>query len=648
MDLAEKEPTKGVKAGEFWTQKLDDAIKWRGKHWNGDKEWHRYKRLYAGLHWKARSADTLSPDSDNVRKNVTVNRTGSIILSMLPFLVRRNPNFILHARHAEKLQSAKLKEGLLNYLWREHKMQRQLKKATLDATVIGHGIVKTGHVLEIMEDKLSGVKSDETIQYRDYIKSNHPFIQRISPFRFFFDPDAIDGDLDSARWCAEIIFKPVRDVLENERYDKKARALIRRTLENKSAGIKQMHRDGSVPSVSTVKSFLRQDDNEDKWMRDDTEDGDSDRIVLFELWDKRTYKYYVFAHGIHTPLVEEESWPYEYLEGFPYKMLPFIPVVDEPFPIGIPRWIEDQQLELNRTRSFEFEHRRRFVRKYAANKNQIEEGEFQKFKSGADGEVVLVDGDPNDIIVPIQDAPLPADQYRIEDLINQDFRELTGADELLQGGALPSRTTATEIGARQQIIGLKVEARVNDIDEFTEDVGRQVLQHVEANYVTDTVVRILGPQGFHWVSLSKEDIQAEVDFELESTSSPRTDPELERQQRVQIFQLIMQSLPIIAQLAPVMPNLGIGMTQFLQWTLEGFDRSKQIAAWFEPMMEILAPPQESGGGVATPGGGIAPPPGLPGGTPQPEVAGAQAGQGGQRSAGLGAAFGGGGGGLGNL
>jgi hypothetical protein len=469
VDLAEKEPTSGVKAGEFWKTRIDETLQWRNKHWNGEKEWHRYKKLYAGLHWKSRSTDTLNPDSDNVRKNVTVNRTGSIILSMLPFLVRRNPEFILHARKADDLQSVKLKEGLINYLWREHKMQRQLKKATLDATVIGHGIIKTGYELEIMSDKLSEVDSNETIQFRDYIKKNAPYIQRVSPFRFLFDPDAIDGDLDSARWCAEIIFKPVRDVLENERYDKKARSLIRRVLENKSMGRKNsIQKDGSVPSVSTVKSFLRQLDGENKFLRED-EDPTDDRIVLFELWDKRTFKYFVFAHGIHTPLVEEETWPYEYLEGFPYKMLPFIPVVDEPFPIGIPRWIEDQQLELNRTRSFEFEHRRRFVRKYAVDKNQIEEGELQKFKTGGDGTVILVDGPPNDIIIPIQDAPLPADQYRIEDLINQDFRELTGADELLQGGALPSRTTATEIGARQQIIGLKVEARVNDIDEFTED-----------------------------------------------------------------------------------------------------------------------------------------------------------------------------------
>jgi hypothetical protein len=156
----------------------------------------------------------------------------------------------------------------------------------------------------------------------------------------------------------------------------------------------------------------------------------------------------------------------------------------------------------------------------------------------------------------------------------------------------------------------------------------------------------MGPEGFHWETVSADDIKAEVDFELESTSASRTDPELERQQRVQVFQLLVTALPQLAAVAPFMPNLGMGLTQFLQWTLEGFDRSKEIGTWFAPMMEILAPPQESGEGATTPGGGIAPPPGLPTGTPQPEAAGEAAGAGGARSEGIGAAFGPGAGGLG--
>lgn len=651
-----KEPDKGQEAGALWTRRIDETLDWRqNKYWNGDKAWRRHISQYKGVQWKADGADTMAdPSSDEPRRKITVNRTGSIILSVLPFIVRRNPEFLLRARRAEDVQRIKLKETLLNYLWKEMGMQRQLKRVALDSAVIGHGILKTGYTLELVENKLKDAPANRTVEYREYVKKDEPWIRRISPFRFLFDPDAPDSDLESARWCAEIIFKPVRDVLDNERYDEAARKEVRRALDlsgtqlaKRTKGRRGARKDKNLGSVTTVSAFIYAhtggDEDFKRKMRN-TEKED-ERIVLLEIWDKRTGKYYVIAHGLDKPLIEEESWPYDYLEGFPYKMLPFIPVVDEPYPIGIPKWIEDQQYELNRTRTFEFEHRRRFNRKYGADKNHIEPSEVAKFTSGKDGEVVLTDGPPDQVIKPIQDAPLPADQYRIEDLINQDLRELTGADELLQGGALPSRTTATEIGARQQIIGLKVEARVGDFDDFTEAVGRQVLQHVEKNYFAEKVVRIVGPEGASWEPLTVQDIKAEADFELESTSAPRANPDVERQQRVEVFTLLLQSLPILAQLAPFLPNLGIGLTQMLKWVLVPFDRSKEMAQWAAFMLQDAQPlpPQGVLGGASAGLGGnnlFAPPQGSPDGAsvPGPNQTGQAAGEGGAVSGALGAAF----------
>lgn len=567
-----REPKTGEDTYDLWQTRINAALSWRQNHWNGDKAWKRSYRMFRGDHWRVMLSDQDDPSSDAVRDRITVNLTGSTVLSFLPFLVRKNPEFLVTARRPKFLVAAAIQRAILNYEWQARKMQRQIKRAVADMAICGHGIIKTGFILDINEDAATNPNLDGKIAYESYVTKEAPYIKRVSPFMFLFDPEAPEHDLESARWCGEIFFKPLQDIIANKQYDSKV--------------VRQI-KDG-IETPKTVQSYLAetQSGSTPLFAKEELPKSDLERCVMAEIWDKKHMKYYVFAIGIPEPLIER-PWPYPYLNGFPYHKVDFITLPDEHYPVGIPRWIEDQQFELNRIRTSMFEHRRRFNRKYVVVEGQVDPEEMNKLEAGPDGTVVLA----KDInaIKALEDARLASDQIQTEAVIKQDVREITGADELLRGGGLPSRTTATEVSARANLVTLKLDDRIEAIDDFVKDICNQLIQHVKANYVTDKLMKVAGPQGIYWVNFTQEDIQGDFDIEIETTSAEKVDPSTNRAQALQILQIITQNLQVLVQ-----SGLKINVTELFRYVFEQFN-VKDIARIFPQFAVPAEPIQEPDG-----------------------------------------------------
>lgn len=563
--FAYKEPTTGDDCYELWLKRVNNAVVWRQNHWNGDKAWKKYRKLYMGNHWGSSTSPSDDVSSRQVRDEITVNLTGSTIRDTIGFLVKQHPKFNARPTRPEFVVSARIQGELLNLNWRLRKMQPQLKRAVLDGLINGHGIIKIGYEFEV-DDTAQSQRKDGLIEYRDYVTKENPFIRRISPLQFVWDPDAPENDLASARWCAEIIFKPVSDVFANNQYDKKALDSIRSGAY--SPIMVSTYRKEKMPTYSL--SF-----------NDEMEESDITRMVLYEIWDKKYDKYYVFAAGVPIPLREEESWPYDYLTRFPYEVFKYIDLPDEPFGFGIPALMEDQQHELNRSRTAMHEHRRRFNRKYLAVAGALTPEEMIKLETGGDG--TIIEADQINAVVPIMDASLPQDAYNIDNVIKNDIRELTGSDELLRGGRLPGRTSATEIGARTSLMGNKIDDQVNGVDDFSLRIGDQLLSHLKANITQKDVIKLVGPSGEYWQVFDKQAISGEYDLELESTSKEPSDPNVEKQQAMQLFQMVFNSLPMLLKF-----QVQINPGELLKWIFSKFDEP-EVSRFF-PAMGILSGP----------------------------------------------------------
>lgn len=545
---------------EDWHKKIEDALEFRNQHWNGDKAWRRFIALFRGDQWRTSKYNQsyLEPDSESPRDRITVNVTGSTVLLAKSFLVsKKNPKFIIKPRRileAFEVQqlavNSLLQQETLNYEWHERNMDFQTKESVLDAVIIGHGITKTGFTRK--KSTARSIKADGSIEYRDYISDEAPYLERVNPFRFLFDTEHENyRQLDSGSWCAEIIFRTRQDVLADDRFNQKIIKGIKSGIE--------------TPETVSLKpadiNNYRGGNAADFYNRD----------ILYEVWDKKFQMFYIFMKGIEKPLYEE-PWPYEYLDGFPYNKLDFIPVPNEHYGIGIPYFIEDQQLELNRVRTTMFDHRRRFNRKYLAIQGAIEPSELQKIITGETGAFAWVN--QQNAVTPMMEGTIPKDSFNVEGVIKADINELSGVDKLARGGDLPSRTSAAEIQARQQYTNLKLDDRSLDVDNFYINNGRKVLQHIKANYSQDKVIQINGIKGQQWVKFTPEDIKGEFDIEMESVSAPPVDEIADRQQRIQIFQLLMQNMQIMSQ-----AQIPINWTELFKWLLESFGE-KDISKFF--------------------------------------------------------------------
>lgn len=591
------------KDGKIWLTRVAKTRMWRQERRNGERDWRRYYKWFEGLQWEDRGQLTGTLSSENARDTATVNLTGSISLNMIPYIINGDIKFRLKARRREDVESSKLQQSILNYSWKEGGMTRQVKRCAYDTVIIGHGVGKTGYTLEV--DK-SRAKSDGEISYDDFIRKDEPFFRRLDPLYFYFDPSARDCDLHTARWTAEVWFAPLADVLANDKYSKKAIAAIR---SGEWSPVPRANFDG----VGTEWP---------KWARGFQAQLPEDSLIaLVEIWDKKFKQRILYADGVPVPLLAE-PWPYDYLDNFPYVMFHWIQIPNEPYPIGLARWCEDQQIQLNRSRTNQINHIRAHQRKFGALSGAITKTEVDKFTDGGDGTVVF--WDRPEALQPIPDAPISVDHDKLEGRIVNDIVQMTGADALQLGQPLQDRTTAGEVGTRAGIFKFKLADRVDAFAESVLEVATQVLHHLKANKSVSDVVRIEGQEGDEWKDYTPEEIRADVDVTVESFSAPSEDANVERQQWLQILQIVTQALPVLQQ-------MGLNIIDFpklLMIVLEKFGQ-KEVSEFILPP----APPQipgapPEGGGVAVPpavAGASAPSqipqaPGAGGGQIPPEVA----------------------------
>lgn len=560
--------------GEIWLSRIAMTRRARVERRNGEKDWRRYYKWYEGQQWNDRGDQGGQVNSDNARDTATVNKTGSIVNSIVPFLINDEIKFLLDPERPTEDNGVgvKIQQSLLNYEWRRRGMTRPVKGCARDLVIIGHCVAKVGYTVEV--DEARRPKEDETINYADYIKQDAPFVERVNPLNFLFDLSARDHTLHTARWCAEVFFVPYVDVLSNKSYDRETLA--------------QMRGGDSTPTTMAAWQMLGVDPRSMKAIQTVTLPEDN-LVALIEVWDKKYRKRFILADGCARPLLVEE-WPYDYLENeFPYVMATYIDVPNQPYGLGLPAWIEDQQIQLNRMATLEQDVARKSRPRLTADPDMNPE-EIEKFKLGDDIVVAR-----RDQIGPVQLPQLNQDFQIIQANIQRAIEEMTGADALLQGSRLPSRTTAGEIGTRARLTGLKLDQHVEDFEEFVEEIATQVLKHLKKFRTTADVIEIVGEEGAQWVEYTNEQIQDDVEVDVEYFAAPKTDPALEKQQALEIFQLAIQAMPVLAERADQifdLPNL-------LGWVLDKFGE-RDTARFFRPLMRAEGGPTGAGQGTGLP------------------------------------------------
>jgi len=518
-------------------QLMRDEVR-RSKRWRSQEEyeadWKRYIDLYKGRQY----------DQNVAGDKLIVNLVFSTINTMAPAVSVNNPKFVVNARKPDTAPQAIITEEVLNYVWQTYKYQDEFRLSVNDWLIVGHGWVKVGYkFVKPPEEKRTesgegadpdtgadyGIDDREPIEgnveSEMYVYEDRPFIERISPFDMFVDPDARNPK--EMCWVAQRTWRPIQDVQVDERYSSTARRKV------------------------TAKSWSRWSNSEgDSDAREDKPDkGARSYCEIIEFYDIKRRIVATFCLDSETTGDESgfliKPRPMPYAMGQPFVMLRNYEVADHFYPIGDVAQIESLQLELNQTRSQMMNHRKRFQRKWLYERDAFDRDGVQALESDIDNTMIPVmsDGRLDNVIIPMPAVITPSEFYDQSGMIINDIDRVSGVSDYQRGAAQTAiKRTATEAAMIQDAANARAQDRLTKVESILSQLGERVIGLMQQFMTGEQVARIVTMPGKQWVTYDADFIQGEFDFSVQAGS---TEPQNETFRRQSALQLVDSSMPFL-------------------------------------------------------------------------------------------------------
>ena len=455
------------------------------------KKWKTYINYYKGDFY-----DDLDDDT-----RISVNLVHGNCKSDVASLAARTPRYFAKAKKKEFESREKLVENALNGEVKNIGVKKTLKRLVRDTHLLGYGVSKMGY---LFETEPSGNEADNTNSqvpiFNEYIKKDSAYYTRVSPFRFFMDPDAEEQVSDS-KTLIEAIFVP--------REYAKAKYNIQMDSGNFIAEwVKDLFSGLGIAEKKQV-----------------------ERVLLYEIWDNETHIYYLVS------LDEKRIVKTFKFKKHPYRLLTFNDVPDEVYPISTVKLYESQQKEKNLIRTMMSRHVKRFNRKYSAAEGSLSLKELQKLEANKDGSVIMTKTQ-GQTIFPIPDAPLQSDAYRYEEKIDGDVGTITASTDVSRGGTPSIRRSATEIATGDSYLQNRIADKQDVLDDYLNEIGSDLLEIMIEKYDATRFMKMVGEDGKPmWAEWNNQSLKGEFDVFTKTGATAAVDKPLKLRQVMEGFKL---------------------------------------------------------------------------------------------------------------
>jgi len=592
------------KSEQFAQTKEHLNLAWRWRSEEGfDAKWHRMIDLYRGktyfndTHLGGGYGGNISQD------RISVNLAFSTINVMAPSVAVNHPKITVSANQEGDEDRAVFVEAVVNYLWRHHDYRKPFRRAVKDFLIIGHSWMKVGwrfveqerdltpeeFALEYDEasleveqfsydnpEMINDLPSDQDVldalpRKKMEVVEDQVFVERVSPFDMFVDPEATN--LDDARWIAQRIVRPLNEVKKDKRYKRSVRI--------------------NLEADSGVRYRWENDNEREEYANP------GNRVTLYEYYDLVNGTVSVCAATGDDFLLDPQPMPY--YSGHPFVMMRNYDVPDMFYPMGDLESIESLQEELNKTRSQMVNHRKRYARKYLYHERSFGPEGREALESDEDGRFVPVideNRDLNGVVIPLAQTPLAPEMYNHSNIIEGDINTVSGVSEYARGQMPETRRTATEASIIVDAGNARAADKLAVVEISISEVARMVMQLMQ-QFMTDAqMVRITGKDDRKfYVAYTRDDIAGEYDFSVEGGS---TQPYNETARRQQAISLMNAMAPLVGtvvdpvELAKHVLSNGFGIQDADRYIMQQ-----------QPMMPPGGemPPEEA----MPPEGGMAPP-----------------------------------------
>ncbi len=514
-------------------RRLDACARWRDEM-GYDSLWRRMTDLYRGRHWPRGASSN--------EDMITVNLAFSTINVIAPSVSVNHPKIVVIPNSQENEDRSAFVEAVVNHLWRHHDFRKPFRRAVKDFLIFGHSWVKVGWKFleqertlgegerdEMLEEALmeadafaaedpilaGGLPTDEEMaanipQTTMMVVEDQPFVERISPFDIFVDPEATC--LEDAKWIAQRIVRP----LEEAQADKRYKASVRKNLSADSL----LYPMYAVTSRQQQEEYL------------DTEE----RCVVYEYYDILENTLSVLPQSGDQFLIDPISMPYAY--GQPFVMMRNYDVPDFFYPMGDLEALESLQLELDKTRSQMMNARKRYARKYLYHERSFGPEGREALESDQDGRLVPVVDENKPLIetvVPMPQTPLSPEIYNMSEIVEGDINTVSGVSEYARGQMPEIRRTATEASIIADAGNARAADKLATVELAIAQIGRRVIQLMQQFMTGEQMAQVADKGGSLFVPYGRDDIVGEYDFSVEAGSTQPMNDTIRKQQAVSLL-----------------------------------------------------------------------------------------------------------------
>ena len=590
---------------------VEKCSRWRDQQ-GYEYTWRRLIDLYRGKHWPS----TTSNEQDLI----AVNLAFSTVNVIAPSVAVNYPKIVVQATKEENVDRAVFVEAIINYMWKHHNFRDPFRHAVKDFLIFGHGWLKVGWkfleqpqlVSEIERESLidqaftevadfaatspelaADLPTDEDIyanipQTIMRVVEDQPFVERISPFDVYVDPQATT--LEEASWIAQRLVRPLEEAKNDNRYKPSARKRLSNNY---------------VPDV-------------DKEEINDKAQYLPEQVVIWEYYDMKANTLSVYADGADEFLIDPVAMPYAY--GQPFVMVRNYDVPDQFYPIGDLESIESLQLELDKTRSQLMNDRKRYARKWLYHERSFGPEGREALESEDDGRMVPVvdENKPlSEVVVPMPQIPMSADMYNYSAIIEDDINTVSGISEYARGAMPEIRRTATEASIIADAQNARAADKLSIVEICISHVARRVIQLMQQFMTGDQIARVTSVGGEDmFVNYTRDDITGEYDFSVQAGSTQPMNDTIRKQQAISLMNAVAPLVGTVidpAALAMHVLENGFGIKDPAKFIMQA-QPAPQEAEEAVGEEQMVPPPPDLGGvpmpegqaGAFAPTGGVPP------------------------------------------
>lgn len=432
------------------------------------------------------------------------------------------PVATVNGQLVDATQQTELIEQVDNYYLDEMDAKMLIRRVINDALILPYGVLKLEWVVEFEEGEDVDDQGMPTGKKTEKVAYQYPKLSRVKPWCLLWDPDLEEFNFDSCRWIAEVQY------LTKEETEK-------------------------IPDIKVdwkeISAEFKYTDPEDFDLRanrsGDNEDSEP-RYKVYQIHDLAGKNYYVWVQGsAKLNRIEEPSY-YDFVEESIYTVLGFDETPGDSFPIPKLAQIRTKAQAYNKIVSYQVNHVGRYNRKYGAVRAMLDgDTEVEKLERGGDGSVIMLK-DMAGLPLPIADANINPDVYRVADALKREITEDIGVTAYGRGSREPGVDTAYEANLIQGGSDIKVQEMRDCVREFVRKIVRKLNAILKKYADQPQVIRIAGSAGERWVRWTAEDIRGEYLEDVDIYSSMPFAPEVAKKQALETV-TILSTHPAVNQ-----------------------------------------------------------------------------------------------------